>query len=516
MLPVALCLVLCLPLLANAGAIFNNRNRRQETPAQAAIIITATQVVTAVHTDVQTHTVQVSKTTTLGQSSSSLTSTTSSVSSSSASASQTEFSVSFLPPPSSASPSPTPKVIDEISIGLVPNPTTSPVPPLASSSPAASPSPSSKPLVAAYYADWTADDLAPENIDFTRFDWIDFAFGIPDKNQNVGFSQDDSAQLLDRLVTAAHSHGSKVKLSIGGWTDSGHFSTCVSTSTTRQTFVTNIVNLYHQHNLDGIDIDWEYPGENGASGNTQSPSDTANFLTFLQLLRTSLPPNAKISAAAQVWPFADSNGDPLKDASAFAKVLDWVLIMNYDIWGSSSNPGPNAPLSNACENSTQPLANAVSAVKSWTAANFPANQLLLGIPSYGYVSISSATHLVQRGLTHARATNPVTVLDDDGQDNGGQVQFASLISQGALQKDDTGHYVGAGSFQRYWDECSSTPFLRSQVAGQVITYDDPDSIRMKAAFAKSAGILGVNMFDAHGDTIQWELIDAAREGLDLI
>lgn len=61
--------------------------------------------------------------------------------------------------------------------------------------------------------------------------------------------------------------------------------------------------------------------------------DSANFLFFLQELRAALPQGALITAATQVWPFADENGNPMGDVSAFAKVLDWILIMNYDIWG---------------------------------------------------------------------------------------------------------------------------------------------------------------------------------------
>ena len=77
------------------------------------------------------------------------------------------------------------------------------------------------PLVMAYYPDWAANSLAPEDIDFTRFDWIDFAFGLPD--QYFALTWDDpqvAPALLSRLVQAAHTAGKNVKLSIGGWTGS--------------------------------------------------------------------------------------------------------------------------------------------------------------------------------------------------------------------------------------------------------------------------------------------------------
>lgn len=38
----------------------------------------------------------------------------------------------------------------------------------------------------------------------------------------------------------------------------------------------------------------------------------------------------------------------------------------------------------------------------------------------------------------------------------GQVMWHDLVGQGALQKSWDGNWVGAGGFERIWDECSST------------------------------------------------------------
>ncbi|KAJ2967315.1 hypothetical protein NUW54_g13538 [Trametes sanguinea] len=37
---------------------------------------------------------------------------------------------------------------------------------------------SSRPLLMAYYPDWAGDAFPPEKVDFSRFDWIDFAFAV--------------------------------------------------------------------------------------------------------------------------------------------------------------------------------------------------------------------------------------------------------------------------------------------------------------------------------------------------
>jgi chitinase len=173
---------------------------------------------------------------------------------------------------------------------------------------------------------------------------------------------------------------------------------------------------------------------------------------------------------------------------------------------------------------------------------------VLGVPSYGYISQSTATTLQTRavprddddesaasdngavssgssgssGSLRRRAASQVRVNNDDGGSEDGQVQFRSLVAQGALVRtnvttsgEHSPRYVGGGGFERHWDACSGTPFLRSAPAGQVITYDDPESLGAKAAFAARMGMRGVNMFDVHGDVDEWALIDGVRAQLGL-
>jgi chitinase len=90
------------------------------------------------------------------------------------------------------------------------------------------------PIVVAYYPDWGASSLSPEEVDFGRLDWIDFgsgnhhlsyvpvsslqkAFAVPDNTFTPQLSDSNSQQLLTRLVSHAHANNKFVKLSIGGW-----------------------------------------------------------------------------------------------------------------------------------------------------------------------------------------------------------------------------------------------------------------------------------------------------------
>ncbi|KAF9458111.1 glycoside hydrolase family 18 protein [Collybia nuda] len=386
-------------------------------------------------------------------------------------------------------------------------------------------------IAAAYYPDWSAGSFPPEKLDFSKFDILFFAFAIP--NSSSGLTWDSGSQaILKRLVTSAHNSGkgTKIVLSVGGWGGSHYFSSATSSSANRTTFTNALKSAVNTFGLDGIDIDWEYPNSTGA-GNPHSTADAANFLNLLKSLRTALGSSKIISAAVPHLPWLGSNGSPLKDASAYAAQLTYVNIMNYDVWGASASPGPNAPLGNLCGTSKQPQASAQAALSQWKAAGFHASKLLLGLPLYGYVSQSTKTGLTgsllpssnmvllqQADVTtdngeadmhflngaHVRTsktsdTSEAQETQESGEATinatltswwGQQIPFSAIVKSGALVKKSDGTYGQGGGFTMAWDDCSDTPFLFNVAQKTVVTYDDTYSLADKAAFAKKNGMAG--------------------------
>ncbi|KAL0952638.1 hypothetical protein HGRIS_006884 [Hohenbuehelia grisea] len=393
-------------------------------------------------------------------------------------------------------------------------------------------------IAAAYYPDWSADSNPPEKIDFSKFDILFFAFAMP--NSAATLTWDSGSQdILRRLVTAKKNSGkaTKIVLSVGGWGGSTWFSQATNSSANRTTFKNALVSAVNTFGLDGIDIDWEYPNSTGA-GNPHSSADAANLLSLFQTLRGALGSSKIISAAVPHLPWLGTNGKPLTDVSAYAAQLTYVNIMNYDVWGASSSPGPNAPLGNLCGTSTQPQASAQAALSQWTKAGFPAGKLLLGLPLYGYVSQSTKTKLTgsfapsddmllledapstdgksERQFlngAHFRAKEQQATIEANGDLSGWfnqQIPFSSIVASGALVKKSDGTYgEGAGYtmglsavthvasmlelillYYLAWDDCSDTPFLFNVSRKTVVTYDDTWSIGDKALFAKQNGLAG--------------------------
>src|SRR5205814_343981 len=68
---------------------------------------------------------------------------------------------------------------------------------------------------------------------------------------------------------------------------SGGFSDVAATPESRARFVASAVDFVRRHDLDGFDVDWEYPGMPGY-GNPNRPQDRENFTALMTELRAAL------------------------------------------------------------------------------------------------------------------------------------------------------------------------------------------------------------------------------------
>lgn len=166
----------------------------------------------------------------------------------------------------------------------------------------------------------------------------------------------------------------------------------------------------------------------------------------------------------------DANGSPSTSVAEFGKVLDFIAIMNYDLWGPwSPTVGPNAPLDDACAASNNQVGSATSAVKKWVKAGIPSNQLVLGVPGYGHSFRVRKANAFKPGSSMALAPYPKfdasappvgDSWDDPAgidvcgvqQSQGGVVNYWGLIENGYLNRDGS---VRAG-IAHVLDTCSQT------------------------------------------------------------
>jgi GH18 family chitinase len=90
---------------------------------------------------------------------------------------------------------------------------------------------------------------------------------------------------------------------------------------------TKIANFIIKNDLEGVDIDWEYPGAPDIPGIPPAEKDEGKkYLAFLAVLRNLLKGRSlSIAAPSSYWYLKQF---PIKD---IAKVLDYMVYMAYDL-----------------------------------------------------------------------------------------------------------------------------------------------------------------------------------------
>ncbi|OLL23503.1 Chitinase A1 [Neolecta irregularis DAH-3] len=349
-------------------------------------------------------------------------------------------------------------------------------------------------LVIGYWSD--NESLSYKKIPFEYLTHISYAFGTFGADYKLQFGKDS----LEGLTQCAHAYFTKVIFSIGGWGGSKYFSPMVADSAARARFVNNCLDIVEKYCIDGIDLDWEYPGRFGNADTIFDPvNDTPNLLLLLQELRAALPAEKEISLAVRVAPFDGSNG-PLSDVSQFADYIDRLNIMVYDMSGPSWSPktASSAPMRDA--------RSAMSAFEAWTSAGIPVTKLCLGVPFYGYAWIlldgdSPSTNGISNDYVQGVA--PGETVYPDSWD------FRDLVAQGILAGPK--YDQATAPWRRGYDNFTKTAYLWNRLTKQFITYDDPTSLEAKVNYAKSIGSAGMMFWELKcDDQTNWPLLNSLQ------
>src|SRR6058998_3900200 len=115
---------------------------------------------------------------------------------------------------------------------------------------------------------------------------INYAFGLVNENGEVVLSREAPAHFSQLQALKAKNPRLKVILSVGGW-GADNFSDAAFNRTTREKFAASAIALIKRYALDGLDLDWEYPGQPGP-GIKYREEDKEDFTLLLKTLRQQL------------------------------------------------------------------------------------------------------------------------------------------------------------------------------------------------------------------------------------
>lgn len=332
--------------------------------------------------------------------------------------------------------------------------------------------------------------LQPGQIDARRLTRINYAFAnIVDGHMVTGFAKDpENFSLLQSLKQQNSSL--TVLVSVGGWLWSTNFSDMALTAQSRAVFIQSVIEFLERFDLDGLDIDWEYPGQPG-SGHPFRKEDKQNFTLLLKELRASFTKETAKTHKRLYLTIAAGAADEYLANTEMGKVaeyLDTVNLMAYDYYepGSDAVTGNHAPLF------TDPAdPKRISGAESVTAlerAGVPGRKIVLGMPFYGHMwgQVGDINHgLFQPGKPIPNAYAPYSAI------------VANMLNQG---------YV------RYWDEKASVPYLYNAEKKIFVSYEDPQSVAAKCRYA-AAHDLGGAMFWEYFNDPSGTLVQAIDDSL---
>ncbi len=145
-------------------------------------------------------------------------------------------------------------------------------------SPSPSPTPSMPEKKSFRIVAYATDAIIPALIPYGQLTHINYSFLIP--NPDGTFAAINNAWKLEQIIATAHSKNVRVSIAVGGWGWDNEFEAMAAVPESRSAFVQNLVEFVNQYQLDGVDIDWEYPDQGQSA---------QNFLALMKELREALP-----------------------------------------------------------------------------------------------------------------------------------------------------------------------------------------------------------------------------------
>ena len=431
-----------------------------------------------------------------------------------------------------------------------PIPTLEPtLPPWTNAPFAPSPTSTSKTVIG-YYASWQWYDrnkfADPQNVDFSKYDRINYAFFQPcplgnlygtdewadpqllwgpyiyDTNQQFMsgtnknyFCSWDGPLLGDRncnyhqidkgLIYRAHNVGVEVMPSIGGWTLSDNFPGIAASAEKRENFAQQCVDLIDAYGFDGIDIDWEYPGEChcidlylklvtlsyyyflthtisyptpkyytiGYEDHSGTPADTINFTLLLQAVKSKLDllgflrgQSYGLTAALPCGPdkIEKIQVDKIKD------LLTELNLMTYDMHGAwDVLTGTNAPMFDQGWTDKTKRWSVHGCVNNYVERGVPLSKMNIGLPFYGR-SFRKATGMKQ---FHDGTDDTNFHLDE------GSPQYFNIVNE-----------LGRMTTYRHEDTQTQYAVFDRDSSGGLVSYDDARAICDKVGYANERGMHG--------------------------
>lgn len=280
-----------------------------------------------------------------------------------------------------------------------------------------------------------------------------------------------------------HNPKTQMVLAIGGYGADG-FSDA-SLDGNRYLFTESIINMVKELDLDGVDIDWEYPAFHAWNTQKARPEDTKNFTNLMKELREKLyrlPHKNKkylltFASGTQDWYFQNV------EVRKVEKYVDYINVMTYDLTGKwSDTTGFNSNLYMDSKGKSKHSIDGI--ISMYLDHDIDSKKLLLGVPaySYGWKNVKEVKGS-EDGLFA-----PGTPIDIDKVNlNYKQIEKA---------------YLNKNGFKRYYDNKAKAAYLYN--GNTFISYEDKEALQEKVHYIQSKDLAGAMV---------WQYSQDAEDGI---
>ncbi len=364
--------------------------------------------------------------------------------------------------------------------------------------------------IVGYYPNWQqykrGGMFHQSNLDFSKYTIIEYAFMGLDEGGNVYLVDPwGDGKILDgeidwslttdendpqyvpysNMVGLAHRAGTKVMVSIGGWTLSTNFPGVAADPKKRQRFAQSCVETCRKYDFDGVDIDWEFPGAAPGNGCEGGPEDKENFNLMIDVLRDSLDAygeeigqHMELTAAFHSVPYLAQQ----IDWEHVSEVLDYVNLFGYDFYGAwYPQANHNAPL-------YPPAVGDFGVNQSdgflllTEVYGVPAEKIILGTGFYG----RSMKDLEEKKLF---ANHPGLPDVDNFPLHEGSPAYYEIIEK-------------YPEYDVLWDDDAAVPYMLGKKSNSFVGYDDMISLQYKAAFICQQNAAGCLIWEVSQDLVE--------------
>ncbi|SMO64818.1 chitinase [Saccharicrinis carchari] len=350
--------------------------------------------------------------------------------------------------------------------------------------------------IMAYYV--PAENYMPDQLPLHQLTHIIFSFThvIDGKMQFRNPAKSDS--ILQLLVDQREKYPNlKVMVACGGWT-AGGFSDMALTDSSRTRFAKSVTEFIERFELDGLDMDWEYPGM-GVAGIKYREEDKQNFTLTMKCLREHLDQIER----KQTLTFASAGWQRYYDfieLNEVMKYVDYMNIMTYDqISYTSPFTGHHTCQGYIGWNDIEetPFGKyMMSRKEEWEKRGINWHpRSVEHIVDFCIEQGVKPEQLVTGAAFYGRSWKGV-----EPENNGLYQPVGGSHIGWCAYREIREKYEAKNGYERFWDSTAKAPYLYNKTDSIFFTYDDTVSVRLKAEYAMEKNLGGIMFWELGNDT----------------